>query len=188
MASIKNMNIKLTTPLTTEDILKLNIGDEVLLSGTIFTARDTAHKFFFENNFKKIKNAVIYHCGPIIKDNEVISAGPTTSERMNHYTKYMIEKYNTPAFVGKGGMDKDSLETMRGRAVYFSAIGGAACLYAKAMKVKQVDKLEFGMPEAIWEFEITNFPVMVSMDAKGNSLHDDVYKKSKAAFERLIGF
>lgn len=182
------MVIKLITPLQKQDILKLNIGDEVLLSGVIFTARDRAYKFFLENDYDRIKNSVIYHCGPIIKDNEVISAGPTTSDRVSQYTKSVIEKYNIPAFIGKGGMDERSLEAMKGKAVYFSTVGGAACLYAQKMKIKRVDKLEFGMAEAIWEVEIKDFPAIVSMDAKGNSLHRDVYEKSKEAFERLINF
>ncbi|MFH1564778.1 MAG: FumA C-terminus/TtdB family hydratase beta subunit [bacterium] len=180
------MVIKLQTPLTKEDILNLNIGDEVLLSGTIFTARDRAYKFFLENDYNRIKNSIIYHCGPIVQNNEVISAGPTTSDRVSQYTESMIEKYNTPAFIGKGGMDGLSLEAMRGKAVYFSTVGGAACLYAQKMKIKKADKLEFGMAEAIWEIEIKNFPAIVTMDAKGNSLHRDVYDKSKTIFEKLI--
>ncbi len=182
------MIINLATPLQQKDILNLNIGDEVLLSGTIFTARDRAYRFFLENDYDQIKNSIIYHCGPIIKDNEVISAGPTTSDRVSQYTEAVIEKYNIPAFIGKGGMDERSLEAMKGKAVYFSTVGGAACLYAQKMKIKRADKLEFGMAEAIWEVEIKDFPAIVSMDAKGNSLHKDVYEKSKAAFERLIGF
>jgi tartrate/fumarate subfamily iron-sulfur-dependent hydro-lyase beta chain len=180
------MTIKLTTPLKKEDILKLNIGDNALLSGTIFTARDRAYKFFLENDFDKIQNSIIYHCGPIIKNNKVISGGPTTSWRLNQYTSHLIEKYKVQAFIGKGGMDDHSLEAMKGKAVYFSAIGGAACVYAKTMKIKNVYKLEFGMPEAIWEIEIKDFPVIVTMDAKGNSLHGDVYKKSKKVFEGLV--
>lgn len=186
------MAINLSMPLSKKDILKLKIGDEVLLSGTIFAARDKAHLFFLNNNFSQISNSVIYHCGPIIKkegsDWKAVAAGPTTSTRLNPYTPRLIEKYGIKAIIGKGGMDNSVLEALRGKAVYLSAIGGAAVLYAKAIKVKNVYKLEdFGMAEAIWEFEVTNFPAIVSMDTKGNSLHENIRQKSQAIFSKLIG-
>jgi fumarate hydratase subunit beta len=180
------MTYKFTTPLTKQDISKLKVGDKVLLSGTIFTARDKAHLYLLKNNFSKIKNSVIYHCGPIIKNKKVIAAGPTTSARMNPYTPQLIKKYAIRAIIGKGGMDDNVLRAMKGKAVYFSAVGGAAVLYAKAIKVKGIDKPEFGMPEAIWELEVKDFPVIVSMDAKGNSLYKEVERKSKKIFNSLI--
>lgn len=179
--------ISLKTPLKEEEILKLNVGDNVLLNGTIFTARDKAHVFLLENDFEKVRNSVIYHCGPIIKNNEAIAAGPTTSSRMNPYTPKLIEKYGVKGIIGKGGMDNSVLEALKGKAVYFSALGGAAVIYAKAIKVNGVHKLEFGMPEAIWEFEVNDFPVVVTMDAKGNSLYEEVYRKSEKVFQKLIG-
>ncbi len=179
--------IRLKTPLSVEEILKLNVGSNVLLSGTIFTARDKAHVFLLENDFDKVKDSVIYHCGPIIKGNKAIAAGPTTSSRMNPYTPKLIEKYEVKAIIGKGGMDNSVLEALKGKAVYFSAIGGAAVTYANAISVKGVDKEEFGMPEAIWEFEVKDFPLVVAMGAKGNSLYDEVYQKSEKVFRRLIG-
>lgn len=185
------MAINLSTPLSEKDITKLNIGDEVLLNGTIFAARDKAHLFFLDNNFSRISNSVIYHCGPIIKKEnsgwKAVAAGPTTSARLNPYTPRLIEKYKIKAIIGKGGMDNSVLEALRGKAVYLSAIGGAAALYAKAIKVKSVYKLEeFGMAEAIWEFEVKNFPAIVSMDAKDNSLHENIRRKSRDIFLKLI--
>jgi len=179
--------ISLTTPLKEEDILKLNAGDEVLLNGTIFTARDKAHLFLLGEDFPLVKNGVIYHAGPIIKDNQVISAGPTTSARLNPYTPKLIEKYGIKAIIGKGGMNEGVVNALKGRAVYFSAIGGAGVLYAEAMKFKNVYKPEFGMPEAIWEFEVKDFPVIVAIDSKGKSLYEDTLEKSKEVYKKLIG-
>lgn len=178
--------INLKTPLSQEDISNLKVGDKVSINGTIFTARDKAHQFLLEDNFDKIKDSIIYHCGPIIKDNKVIAAGPTTSERVNCYTPKLIEKYGIKAIIGKGGMNDAVLNSLANKAVYFSAVGGAAVIYAKAMKVKNVYKKEFGMPEAIWEFEVKDFPVIVTMDSRGNSIYKDIYEKSKNIFMDLI--
>lgn len=168
------------------DITSLKIGKVILLSGVVFTARDKAHQFLLKEDVCKMENRVIYHCGPIIRRNKVISAGPTTSARLNMYTPQLIEKYNIQGIIGKGGMDENVLQALRGKAVYFSAIGGAGALYSETMKVNNVYKLEFGMPEAIWEFEIKAFPVVVAMDSKGNSLYKNVFKKSKRVYNKLI--
>jgi len=178
--------ISLKTPLSQEDIQNLKVGTTVLITGTIFSARDRAHKFLLENNFEEIKNGVIYHCGPIIKNNEVVSAGPTTSARMSIYTPSLIEKYGVKVIIGKGGMDDSVREALKGKAVYLSAVGGAGVLYANKMKVKSVHREEFGMPEAIWEFEVKDFPAIVTMDSHGNSIYDEVYQKSRDVFLKLI--
>ena len=177
----------MNTPLKVEDILGLKVGDEILITGTIFCARDRAHEFFLKEEFEKIKGGVIYHCGPIIKDNKVVSAGPTTSNRMSIFTPKLIEKYGIKAIIGKGGMDDSVKEALRGKAVYLSAIGGAGALYADKIKVVGVDKEEFGMPEAIWEFSVKEFPVIVTMDAHGNSVYDEVLKKSQEVIDNELG-
>ena len=176
----------LKTPLTEKDILELNVGDQILLEGTIFTARDKAHEFLLKEDFEKINNAIIYHCGPLVKDKKVISAGPTTSARMNIYTPKVIEKYGIKAIIGKAGMDDSVLEALKGKAVYLSAIGGLGALYAKQITVKDVYKEEFGMTDAIWELEIKDFPLVVTMDAKGNSLYKDIENKSKQVLKKII--
>ena len=177
--------MKLKTPLQKKDILKLRAGQFVELSGTVFTARDRAHEFLLRKKFGKVKGAVIYHCGPIVKKQgknyEIVSAGPTTSSRMNAVTPKIIRKYNIPAIIGKGGMNEKVRKALRGKAVYFAAIGGLGAKYAKhIVRVKSVYKKEFGMPEAIWELEVKNFPLIVAIDAEGN----DVYKKVKEKFEK----
>lgn len=184
--------IKLKTPLSQNDILKLKTGDKVLLSGAIFTARDRAHLFLLKNKFEAINGSVIYHCGPVIKKEncawKVIAAGPTTSARLSAYAPQLIEKYGVKAIIGKGGMDKSVLNALKGSAVYLSAVGGAGAVCANAVKkVKNAYGLEeFGMAEAIWEFEVKNFPLIVTMDARSHSLYEKVYKKSKKNFFNLI--
>lgn len=189
--------IKLNIPLKKEDIVKLKVGDIVRLSGIIFTARDMAHKFLVENFSLKFKEmldgSVIYHCGPIVKkeDNrwKVISAGPTTSIREEPYEKKVIKDYGVRAIIGKGGMGKDTLQALKEYgSVYLHATGGAAVLIAESIiQVKNVYKLEeFGIPEAIWELEVKDFPAVVTMDAYGNSLHDTILINSKKYYENLV--
>ncbi|MCK5023554.1 MAG: fumarate hydratase C-terminal domain-containing protein [Candidatus Aenigmarchaeota archaeon] len=168
------------------DFTKLKVGDKVVLNGTIFTARDRAHLFLLKNEFPQIQNSIIYHCGPIVKDDKIIAAGPTSSARMDAYTPKLIDKYNIKAIIGKGGMDDNVLKKLKGRAVYLSAIGGAALIYSKNMKIKNVYCKEFGMTEAIWEIEVENFPVIVTMDSNGNSLHSEVLEKSRNVFQKIV--
>ena len=178
--------ISLKLPADSERLLKLGVGDNVLLNGTIFTARDIAHDFLLKNDFRTVRNSMIYHCGPIVKGKEVIAAGPTTSSRLNQYTPQLVEKYGVKAIIGKGGMDESVVNALKGKAVYLSAVGGAAVLYAKSLKVKGVHKPEFGMADAIWELEARDFPAIVTIDSKGNSLYKEVYEKSKSCFLSLI--
>ena len=187
--------IKLNIPLKEEEIRKLKIGDNVLLDGVIFTARDMAHKFFVENKdneFKKLlDNGVIYHCGPIARKNnewKIVAAGPTTSIREEPYMAEIIKEYGIKAIIGKGGMAKKTLDACKKYGcVYLAAIGGAAILLAKNIKrVVNVYHLEFGLPEAIWELEVEDFPAIVAMDANGNSLYDNVMEESKKIYTGLI--
>jgi fumarate hydratase class I len=185
--------IKLKTPINEEQIRQLKAGDKVLLSGVIYTARDKAHKFLVENNSKefkeKLKDGIIYHCGPIVKKEnnnwKIISAGPTTSIREEPYEADVIENYKVKAVIGKGGMGKKTLEACKKfGCVYLHAVGGAAAVLAENIKkVKNVYKLEeFGIPEAFWELEVEDFPAIVTMDANGNSLHKDILDKSKEKY------
>lgn len=178
--------LRLTTPLKIEDVVSLSVGDHVLLTGTIFTVRDRAHQFLLTEKLDQLANAVIYHCGPIIKNNQVIAAGPTTSARMNQFTPELIDKYNLKAIIGKGGMDENVLQALKGRAVYLVALGGVAVLYAQALTVKNVYQQEFGMCEAIWELAAKDFPVIVGMDARGNSLYEDIKQKSGNKYKELL--
>ncbi len=165
---------KLHFPLTNEDIKKLHFGDIVLLSGKMYTGRDTLHHAVVEEHLElpiDIAGSAIYHCGPIMKQNEngewyAYSAGPTTSIREEPYQTAFIEKTGIKAVIGKGNMGEKTLAGLRkNNAVYLHAIGGAATIYAKSItKVHTVHFLEeFGMPEALWEIEVLDFPVRVTM-------------------------
>jgi tartrate/fumarate subfamily iron-sulfur-dependent hydro-lyase beta chain len=176
-------------PLSEERVRKLRVGERMELSGVIFTARDKAHLFFLESDIlkDKINQGVLYHCGPIVKDGRIISAGPTTSERLSLYAPEVIKKYHIRAVIGKGGMDEKTLSAMKKYGcVYLAAIGGAGALMASGMKLKNVYKPEFGMPEAIYEIEVEKMPLIVGMDANGRSIYKNVLDKSRQQHNRLI--
>jgi len=176
--------VKLKTPLTEKDVKKLKLHGKVLLSGRVFTASDKAHKFLLENFFPKIRNSVIYHCGPLVRKTrngfEMVSAGPTTSERMSMYVPTIVSKYGIKAFIGKGGFDEDTINNIKGKCVYLQAVGGAGVLYAHKIKVIALHKPEFGFTEAIWELEVKDFPVIVAIDYKGNSIFEEVKRRSSS--------
>ncbi len=182
--------IKLKTPISEDDIRKLKVGDEVLLSGVIVTARDQAHKLMVDEkpDFIRddLKESVIYHCGPVVKKDDsgkwsFVSAGPTTSIREEPYQADVISEYGVRGVIGKGGMGAKTADGLKKcGAVYFHAIGGAGTLIAFAVKnVKTVYKLEeFGTPEAFWVIEVEDFPLVVTMDSHGGSLHKEILEKS----------
>jgi fumarate hydratase subunit beta len=187
-------------PMTVEDALSLHVGDMVLLSGEIITARDKAHRFLFRERPPKkqipfnLKGAVLYHCGPIVRKTvggfEFIAGGPTTSMRVEMYEHRIISDYGIRGVMGKGGMGKQTLDALgRNGCVYLHTIGGAAVYLAeKIKKVAGVWKLEeFGMTEAMWLLEVKDFPAVVTMDAYGRSLHEEIDKKSFSNFKKLIG-
>ncbi len=190
--------IKLQIPISEEEIRKLKVGDEVFLSGTIVTARDAAHKLMVEEKPEFIreylKESVIYHCGPVVKQDEngewsFVSAGPTTSAREEPYQSTVVCEYNVRGVIGKGGMGDITAEGLRKcGAVYFHAVGGAGTLIANSVKkVKKVFKLEeFGTPEAFWVIDVEDFPVVVTMDSHGGSIHKEVLARSKKIMEELL--
>ncbi len=182
---------RLKTPLSEEDVRKLNVGDIVYLDGIIYTGRDEVHIHAIELAKEgksppvDFKDMVLFHCGPVMKKDEngewhVIAAGPTTSSRMNSLEPEFIERFGVRAIIGKGGMSKPTVDAMKKHgAVYLAMTGGAAALAANAFKkVHGVEWLEFGMPEAIWILEAENLgPLVVGIDAHGNSLYEDVEEK-----------
>lgn len=177
----------LTIPLSEEDIRGLKLGETVYLTGEFYTARDEAHMTALEylEEGRKLpvdfKDKAVFHCGPIMRklngEWEVVAAGPTTSTRMNTLEPEFIEKLGPRVIIGKGGMGKETLKTMeKFGCVYLAITGGAAVLAAKGIKkVKGVEWLDLGMPEALWILEGENFgPLIVAMDAHGNSLFEKV--------------
>ncbi len=178
--------IHLHTPLSEKDIKKLSVGDIIFLSGKIFTARDQAHKKMLEIKKKSkeipfvAEEMALFHCGPVVKKEKnkwiVVSAGPTTSVRMESFESEFISSFGIKMIIGKGGMGKKTLKALKkSRAIYTHFTGGAGALAAKAIKkVENVYFLkELGIPEATWILEVDNFgPLIVTMDAKGNSLYE----------------
>lgn len=188
---------ELKTPLSKEEVLKLKAGDVVYVSGEIFTARDRAHQRALEYMEKGLElpvrfdGSVVYHCGPIIvrKNDEwrVVSAGPTTSTRMNAVTPKILERVDVMAIIGKGGMNESVVGALKGKGVYLAYTGGAGALAARAVKrVKGVFWEDLGMPEAIWVFEVEKFgPCFVAIDAHGNSLYAEVSRRVEENFKRV---
>ena len=174
----------LNTPLSEKDVRKLQLGDIVTLNGDIVTGRDKVHMRALNSKdaaTKCLKNAAVFHCGPIIADNEVIVAGPTTSARMNAIAPEFIRKYTVRAVIGKGGMSREVLEAMKEvGCVYLAATGGAAVSLAESLTVTGVEWNDLGMAEAMWKMKAHNMgPLIVAMDSNGNSLYDDIEKSLK---------
>ena len=200
-----------TIPIPDETIRSLKVGDPLALTGVMITGRDVVHKWLTETFIKNTRapqgedlqvyealkpilaGGVIYHCGPVVsgldtKQYKFVAAGPTTSIREEPYQADVMKHFNLKGVIGKGGM---GAKTLRGcqeiPAVYFHAIGGAATLIAQSVtKVQAVYMLEFGVPEAIWVIEVKDFPVVVTMDAHGQSLHAAVEKGSAKVLVDLL--
>jgi fumarate hydratase subunit beta len=190
--------IPLKAPFTNEKIRELKVGDEVEISGVVFTGRDVVHKYLHEGGKLPpgvdLRNGIIYHCGPVVvKDAngewKVTAAGPTTSIREEPYQWQIIRDFGIRGVIGKGGMGNKTLEACREHGcVYLHGIGGAAQVLAECVKkVRNVYFLkEFGSPEAIWELEVENFPVVVTMDSRGGSLHNEVFAHSQAELAKHL--
>lgn len=204
------MTHKLTIPISDDAIRALHVGDQVEISGVLFTARDAAHKYMVEQFIKtdgnpaeseialydllkeKLDGGVIYHCGPVVAKEggrwSFVAAGPTTSIREEVYQDLVIEHFNLKAVIGKGGMGPRTLAAcQRFAAVYLHAVGGAGTLIAeRVVEVEDVHKLkEFGVPEAFWQIRVEGFPAVVTMDSHGASIHADVAAQSEAKLREL---
>jgi fumarate hydratase class I len=201
----------LNMPLTDEAIRSLKVGDPVLLNGIMITGRDAAHKWMVDTFIKKtrepsgddlevyeaikplLNGSVIYHCGPVVagldtKQYKFVAAGPTTSIREEPYQGMVMKHFNVKGVIGKGGMGPKTLAACQEvPGVYLHAIGGAASLIAQSVtRVLGVYKLDFGVPEAMWVTEIKDFPVVVTMDSHGGSLHASVEAHSKDVLQQLL--
>ena len=203
---------ELTIPISDEDIHSLHIGEPVTLSGIMMTGRDAVHKWMSETFIKKtrppqgddlqvyeeiskiLNQGVLYHCGPVVsgvatKEYKFVAAGPTTSTREEPYQADVMKHFNIKGVIGKGGMGSKTLQgCVDTPGVYFHAVGGAAAFLAQTVqKVLGVHKLEeFGVPEAMWVIEVKHFPVVVTMDAHGQSKHSTLDEASKKVLESLL--
>lgn len=176
---------RITPPLTDEDVMNLKAGDNVLISGVIYTARDAAHKRLVELLEKgeewpvDLKGQLIYYVGPTpAKPGEVIgSAGPTTSGRMDAYTPAVLE-YGVKGVIGKGARNEATREAFqKHKGVYLAATGGAGALLAKVIKEAEVVAYEELGPEAIRRLVVEDFPATVINDAHGNDLYQEGREK-----------
>lgn len=183
-AVIKYIN----APLSAETIKDLHAGDVVRISGSIYTARDAAHKRLYEALQRGEKlpldltNNVIYYVGPTpAKPGEVVgSAGPTTSGRMDKYTPTMIEQ-GMRGMIGKGLRSQEVIDACKKHgAVYLVAVGGAAAVIAKSIKSETMIAYEDLGPEAIRKYEVEDFPAIVCIDSEGN----DFYKEGIAKYSK----
>lgn len=174
------MEKRITTPLTEEIVRELKAGDTVLISGTIYTARDAAHKRLVELIEKgeklpiDIDNGIIYYVGPTpAKPGKALgSAGPTTSYRMDPYAPALLEK-GLKGMIGKGLRSKEVVESMKkNTAVYFAAIGGAGALIGKSVKKAEIMAYEDLGSEAIRKLQVEDLPVVVVIDCEGNNLYE----------------
>lgn len=182
------MDKYINAPISDEDAKSLNAGDYVYITGTIYTARDAAHKRMFETlqeNGKlpiDMKNNIIYYLGPSpAREGKVIgSAGPTTSSRMDKYTPALLD-LGLKGMIGKGKRSKEVKESIvKNNAVYFAAVGGAGALLAQRIVKSTVIAYDDLGTEAIRELEVENLPVIVVIDSKGKDLYEEAtlqYKK-----------
>lgn len=177
---------KLTLPLKQEDIDNLTAGESVLLSGTLITARDAAHKRLYELLQQgkdlpvEIKGETVYYVGPApAKPGYVIGpAGPTSSYRMDKYTPALLE-CGLKGIIGKGERNDVVIDAIvKNKAVYFAAVGGAAALISKSITEQELVCYEDLGTEAIRRYKVQDFPCFVAIDSKGN----DVYKQNKEKY------
>ena len=184
-----NMDKYIETPLTDEKVKDLKAGDYVYISGTIYTARDAAHKRMtegLENGIElpfEMENQIIYYLGPTPnREGQVIgSAGPTTSSRMDKYAPVLLNK-GLKGMIGKGKRSDEVIDSMKNNtAVYFAAVGGAGALLSKCIKKSEVIAYDDLGTEAIRKLEVENLPVITVIDCQGN----DLYKTAVKEYEKF---
>jgi len=185
--------IKLTTPTDEQTIRSLKVGDTVAISGRLYTGRDAVHHRLHEGVKPPVDLAgqIIYHCGPVmVKEGGqwvCTAAGPTTSSREEPYEWEVMRDHGIRGVIGKGGMGQKTLDACaKYGAVYLHAIGGAAQVCAASIKrVDGVDWFDLGSPEAIWHLWVEDFMAIVTMDAHGQSLHQQVFEESRKKLAAL---
>ena len=174
------MDRHIKAPLNDDEVKILKAGDYVYLTGTVYTARDAAHKRLYEALQRgediplELQNNIIYYLGPSpAREGQVIgSAGPTTSSRMDKYTPLLLEK-GLKGMIGKGKRSDEVIESMhKNHAVYFAAIGGAGALLSKCIKKSEVIAYEDLGTEAIRKLEVENLPIIVVIDDEKTNLYN----------------
>lgn len=181
------MEKRISAPLKKEELAKLKVGDYVYISGTIYSARDAAHKRLYETMLEEkdipidLKDNIIYYLGPTpAKEGQVIgSAGPTTSSRMDKYTPLLLE-HGLNGMIGKGKRSKEVINSIvENKAVYFAAVGGAGALLSKCIKSSEIIAYDDLGTEAIRKMKVEDFPVIVVIDSEGNNLYETAIEEFK---------
>ena len=181
------MDKKISAPINDEIAKELKAGDYVYITGTIYTARDAAHKRMSEALEKgkelpiELENNIIYYMGPSpAREGRVIgSAGPTTASRMDKYTPNLLD-IGLKAMIGKGKRSKEVIEAIkRNSCVYFAAVGGAGAILSKCIKKSEVVAYDDLGTEAIRKLYVEDFPVIVVIDSDGNNLYETAIKEYK---------
>lgn len=181
------MDKKISAPINNEIAKELKAGDYVYITGTIYTARDAAHKRMSEALEKgkelpiELENNIIYYMGPSpAREGRVIgSAGPTTASRMDKYTPNLLD-LGLKAMIGKGKRSKEVIEAIkRNSCVYFAAVGGAGAILSKCIKKSEVVAYDDLGTEAIRKLYVEDFPVIVVIDSDGNNLYETAIKEYK---------
>lgn len=179
------MDRNINVPISDKDAKSLHAGDYVYLTGTIYTARDAAHKRMAETLEKKeelpiqLDHNIIYYMGPspAREGRPIGSAGPTTSSRMDKYTPDLLD-LGLKGMIGKGKRSKEVQEAIiRNHAVYFAAVGGAGALLSKKILSSEVIAYNDLGTEAIRKLEVKDFPVIVVIDSEGNNLYETAIKQ-----------
>lgn len=179
------MEKNISLPITKEKALTLKAGDYIYISGTIYTARDAAHKRMYETLQNKkelpinIKEQTIYYMGPspAREGHPIGSAGPTTSSRMDKYAPQILD-LGLSTMIGKGKRSEEVLDALkRNKSVYLAAVGGAGALLSKCIKSSEIVAYEDLGTEAIRKLEVENFPVIVVADCYGNNLYETAIKE-----------
>ena len=192
------MEYHIKTPISEDKVRELKVGDTLYINGIVVTARDEAHKRALEYAEEgkalpiSVEDSAIFHCGPIVQqvgsEWRIVSAGPTTSTRMEMFESDFLDRFKVRIVIGKGGMGKKTTEAMkRVGAVYCAFTGGAGALGAGAVqRVRGVEWLDLGMPEALWILEVKEFgPLTVAIDAHGNNLYEEVNRRVGENLQRI---
>lgn len=179
------MNKKITAPISNEDARNLRAGDYVYITGTIYTARDAAHKRMYEALEKgeslpiDMKNNIIYYMGPspAREGRPIGSAGPTTASRMDKYAPKLLD-LGLKGMIGKGKRSKEVIDAVvRNGCVYFAAVGGAGAILSKCIKSSEVVAYDDLGTEAIRKLYVEDFPSIVVIDSQGNNLYETAIKE-----------
>lgn len=181
------MDKKISAPITEKDTVNLNSGDYVYITGTIYTARDAAHKRMYESLEKgdklpiEMDNNIIYYMGPspAREGRPIGSAGPTTASRMDKYAPKLLD-LGLKGMIGKGKRSKEVIDAIiRNNAVYFAAVGGAGAILSKCIKKSEVVAYDDLGTEAIRKLYVEDFPCIVVIDSNGNNLYETAIEKYK---------